>query len=136
MPNVILVENEYVTLKYLPEKKMLFHVFHKPSSGETLRHVLTTGMEAMQTYGISKWLSDDRLNGPMTDEDYQWGKTNVTRRAPDVGWKYWALVIPHDLIATESMARVLTEVWELGKLKAEVFPDVEAAMIWLESVGD
>ncbi len=136
MTNVTLVKNEYVTLQYIPGKAMLFHVCHKPISGQPLRDLLLTGLSALQEYGISKWLSDDRLNGPMTHEDYQWGREHITKAAPAYGWKYWALVIPQDLLATESMAPVLTEVWELGQLKAEVFADIESAMIWLESIKD
>ena len=69
MSETIILDNQYITIKFLPEKKMIYHTVHQPISGQDLRDALTTGFDALKSYGVSKWLSDERKNGPMSDED-------------------------------------------------------------------
>lgn len=131
MSEVVIIDNEYITLKYLPDKKMIYHTVHQPISGQPLRDMLLTGFNAIKEYGISKWLSDDRLNGPMSEEDRAWGSENINRRSMEAGWKYWALVVPQEIIAAGSMAPTMEAMFEY-ELRMMVFSDVESAFAWLD----
>jgi hypothetical protein len=131
MSDIIIVDNEYLSMSYLPEKKMVYHTVHKPYGGQILREALLAGLETLHKYGAHKWLSDERKNGPMTKEDQEWGRVNLNPRAVEIGWKYWALVVPEQLIAAGSMAPAIEEYYELG-MRMMVFSEVKEAIQWLD----
>ncbi len=135
MADVILIDNEYVTMKYLEDKKTIYHVVHKPIAGQPLRDMLLTGIEALEKYGVHKWLSDDRKNGPMPDDDRAWAEVNIDGHAGRVGWKYWALVVPQQIIAAGSMAPVIEFNFQRG-MRMMVFSDPDEAQEWLDQFED
>ncbi len=136
MSEVTIYDDEYITLNYLPDKKMLFHTVHKPVGGQPLRDALLAGYEAIQKYGISKWLSDDRKNGPMSQEDQEWGNENLNKQAPEIGWKYWALVVPEQVVAAGSMLPTIEALYQLGQLRVQVFSNTDEAVNWLDGFED
>jgi len=133
MSETIILDTPNITIRYLPDKKMIYHTVHQPFTGEPLREALTTGFDALQQYGVCKWLSDERKNGPMSEEDREWGHANLDARAMEAGWRYWALVVPEQVIAAGAMAPTMNTLFELG-LRMMVFSDVDAAFDWLEKV--
>ncbi|MBI5958597.1 MAG: hypothetical protein HY866_07680 [Chloroflexi bacterium] len=135
MSDIIIIDNEYISMSYLPDKKFVYHTTYKPVSGQILRDALLAGLETLQKYGAHKWLSDERKNGPMTREDQEWGRVNLNPRAVEIGWKYWALVVPEQLIAAGSMAPAIEEYYELG-MRMMVFSDVKEAIQWLDRFED
>jgi hypothetical protein len=136
MTDITVYDTEHITIKYLPDKKIIYHTVHKPiPSGQPLREALMCGFDMLQHYGASKWVSDDRLNGPMSVEDREWGHTNLNSRAMEAGWKYWALVVPEQLVAAGTMMPTITELFKLG-LRMMVFSKVEEAFKWIEQFED
>ncbi len=131
MSEIIVFDNEFITIRYLPEKKCIYHTVHQPISGQPLRDGLLTGYEALQHYGLAKWVSDDRKNGPMSEEDREWGSVNINQRSIEAGWKYWALVVPKEVVAAGAMIPTMEAMHKLG-LRMAVFSEVEAAFEWLE----
>lgn len=135
MPPIVIAETEYITLQYLPDKKLIYHTIHKPVGGQPLRDVLNKGTEALAQYGVCKWLSDDRKNGPLSKEDQEWGFNDWNRRTIKVGWKYWALVVPKALVDAGTMIPMINDVFALG-LRMMVFSDLDEAMAWLDEMED
>jgi hypothetical protein len=131
MSDIIILDNEYVSMSYLPDKKIVYHTVHKPISGQIMRDALSAGIETLQKYGAHKWLSDDRKNGPFSAEDRAWGAANLTSRALEIGWKYWALVVPEQMIAAGSMAPIIEANYERG-MRMMVFCEVKEAIHWLD----
>ena len=78
----------------MTDNKIVHHTIHAPVGGQTLRDALESGTAALAKYGACKWLSDDRKNGPLPEEEREWGFVDWNRRTMDAGWKYWALVVP------------------------------------------
>ncbi|PJF31778.1 MAG: hypothetical protein CUN51_02220 [Candidatus Thermofonsia Clade 1 bacterium] len=132
MQSITVVENKFISVQYLPDKKIIYHVIHQPISGQPLRDALNAGTEALQRYGATKWLSDDRENGPLPLEDAEWGFAVWQPRTIKLGWKYWALVVPEAIEAAGSMVSIMENLYELG-LRMRVFTDVEEALAWLDS---
>ena len=62
MSLITILDNEYVTLWYHPDKQIIHHQFHKFLYGQAFRDAMNAGTEAMKKYGAHKWLSDDRKN--------------------------------------------------------------------------
>src|SRR5688572_28215889 len=71
----IVFENELITVWCAPQLRLVSHQMHKVCYGTPLRDALRAGTAAMQRHGAVAWLSDDRMNGPLPDDDEQWGTT-------------------------------------------------------------
>jgi hypothetical protein len=131
MSPITIVDNEYITIEYLPDEKIIHHTIHKPVGGQPFRDALNAGTETLAKHGASKWLSDDRKNGPLSPEDIEWGFNDWNKRTIDLGWKYWAMVVPETSIAAGSLIPTIQALADLG-LRVRVFSDLEEAMEWLK----
>jgi hypothetical protein len=132
MPKATLIDNEYVTLWYHPETKIVHHQFHKYIYGQEFRNVLETGLKVFKEKGAQKWLSDDRNNSALPAEDGAWGQQDWTPRMLEAGWKYWAIVLPQKVIGQMNMQRFIEDNAGLG-LTMQAFTDPDEALKWLES---
>lgn len=134
MDEVVITDNEYITIKHIPEKGLIYHTVHQNISGETLREALLKGTAAMAAHEATcKWLSDDRKNGPLPPDDVKWGEEIWNAKTMAAGWKYWALVVPTEIVSAGAMAPVINNMFELG-LRMMVFDNVEAALKWLDEM--
>ncbi len=133
MPPQTIVDNPFVTLWYLPEKKIIHHQIHKFIFGKEFRDFLLAGTEAMKKNKATKWLSDDRANTVMSQEDVEWGKANWFPQTVAAGWKYWAIVQPEKVLAQMGMEKLVQDYAAAG-IKAKFFTDPDEAMKWLESL--
>lgn len=134
MAPVTIVENEYITVQYIPEKQMIYHTVHKPiTDTQLLKDALNAGTDALKKYGVYKWLSDDRKNGPLPPEVVEWGFEDWDPRTIAAGWRYWANVVPKELAAAGALMPVMEALFAMG-LRMMVFSDLETATAWLDSV--
>ncbi len=131
MSPLIIVDNEYITVQYLSDKKVIYHTIHMPVDGQPLKDALNAATDALAKYRACKWLSDDRKNGPLSEEFRAWGLKEWSPRAAAAGWKYWAMVVPTELAAAGSLVPAIEAYYELG-LRVMVFTDVEEATQWLD----
>jgi hypothetical protein len=125
------IENDFVTMRYHEDSGILEHQFHKHMWGETFRDALNKGVEALQKYGGSKWLSDDRANAALPQEDTDWGLNEWFPRAQKAGWKYWAIVLPEHVIGQMNMKRIISTYAAKGVV-TRIFDNPAAAMAWLK----
>lgn len=133
MSKTTVIDNDYATLWYHADNKIVHHQFHKFIHGEQFRGVLEKGLEIFKEYGATKWLSDDRLNSALPKEDGIWGLTDWNPRVFESGWKYWAVVMPDKVIGQTNMDYLMRENIERG-LTVKVFEDADEALDWLKSV--
>ncbi len=133
MSEITIIHNEYATLLYHPDTKIVHHTFHKPIGGDKFRDVLNMGAKTLQEHQAAKWLSDDRENTALSPEDTEWSKTNWFPRSINAGWKYWALVVPQDNLARMNLKEFVDSYYEQG-LRIMVFSEPQEAMEWLVSV--
>ena len=129
----VILDNEYATLWFHPESKIVHHKFHKFIHGEKFREVLEKGLEVFTDQGAIKWLTDDRLNSVMTKEDSMWVITDWNPRVIAAGWKYWAAVLPDKKLGQININWFVRGGQAQG-LQAQVFEDADEALKWLESV--
>jgi hypothetical protein len=134
MSSITIVDNEYITLQYLPDKKIIYHTVHKPIPDQPLKDAVNAGTEALKKYGACKWLSDDRKNGPVSPEIAEWGREDWNPRTIAAGWKYWANVVPEEVASAGALSPVIEALFELG-LRMMVFTDLAAAFEWLDRMG-
>jgi hypothetical protein len=68
-----IIDNEFVTLRYYPETKIVYHKSHKFFSGKDLRDALNKGTSLLKQHGACKWLSDDRDFSALDPDAREWG---------------------------------------------------------------
>ena len=132
MPKVTVLDNEFITLWYHPESKIIHHKFHKYIFGEAFREGLNTGWEVMKKYGAQKWLSDDRNNPVLDSADTEWNMAHWLPQVIEAGWKYWAIVQPEEFAAKYGLDALTKELADRG-ITVRIFNDPEKAMKWLEN---
>ncbi len=132
MAEQTVLDNEFVTLWYNPEKKVVHHHCKKFVYGQSFRDFLLKGTETMQKNHARKWLSDDRNNSLVRKEDMDWGQTNWFPQTLKAGWKYWAIVQPAKAIGQMNMETLVAQYAQAGVV-AKFFTDPDEAMKWLDS---
>ncbi len=132
MPKVTVYDSPTVTVWCIPEKKIVHHQIHKFVFGQEYRNFLNSGTEAMKKYKATKWLSDDRANTVMPQEDLDWGMANWFPQTMAAGWKYWAIVQPEKVLAQIGMENLVEQFGKAG-VKAKFFTEPDEAMKWLEA---
>ncbi|MBL8161204.1 MAG: hypothetical protein JNJ61_04405 [Anaerolineae bacterium] len=124
------VENEYVTLRHIQDKNYLYHTVHKPVDEAAFKASLDKGVALMGQHRIQKWLSDDRLNGPLSQDFSAWAIEDWIPRAIKAGWKYWANVVPVEIEAAGTLTPFMDVLHSMG-LRMMVFSKLEDAQDWL-----
>ena len=136
MNKVTIIDNEFITLWYHPEEKIVHHQFHKRSIfSKFLREALNKGTELLLENSASKWLSDDRNHAVLALEDTAWGYNEWFPKTKKAGWKYWALVQPELLIGKLELERFTSEYAKQG-VTVKCFSDVDEAFNWLKSIDE
>ena len=125
-----ILENNYASLWYYPKEKIIHHKFHKYIFGDMFREVMTKGADIFIEKGCTKWLSDDRNNWVLKQEDVDWGDVNWGPRVIKAGWKYWAIILPDKVIGKMNM-KILIDYYLKKGITIDIFEDVAEALQWL-----
>ena len=126
------IDNDFATLWYYPEDKIVHHQFHRFMYGQAFRDVIMKGADLFEQHGCNKWLSDDRGNPVLNPADKTWGDQHWQPRVLAAGWKYWGLVLPEKVLGQLSMERLAGEYRKLG-VEVQTFSDPDEALKWLRS---
>jgi hypothetical protein len=135
MPKETIIENEYATMWYYPEQKIVVHKIHKFIYGETFYKFLLTGTDLIIKNHARKWLSDDRDCPVLRQEDMDWGQTNWFPQTVKAGWKWWAIVKPEKAIGQMNLETLVSIYSKMG-ITAKFFTNPDDAMKWLEDQKD
>jgi hypothetical protein len=132
MPATTIRKDEFVTMFYYPESKILHHQMHKFFFGQTFRDIMNTATDVFQKYGVQKWLADDTAVTAWTKEDQEWGSSDWFPRALKSGWRYWAIIMPQNTLGQLAVKRV-AEKYAAHGIQTRTFSSVDEAKKWLES---
>jgi hypothetical protein len=130
MDKILLVDNSLITVWAYPGKGVIHHQMKVYCHGAEFRDGLSRGVEAMEQYRATKWLSDDRASGALPPEDDAWGVTVWFPRAKAAGWRRWAIVKPAKIIGQVYLDRISRMYAEHG-VEARMLADPDEAMRWL-----
>ena len=132
MPKETIIDNDYCSMWYYADKKIVHHQIHKFIFGQAFYDFLLTGTALIQNNHAKKWLSDDRHVPVLRAEDIEWGAANWFPQTQKAGWKFWAIVQPEKAVGKMTMQALLERYAKLG-ITAKFFTDLDEAMKWLES---
>lgn len=131
MPVIKIFDNEYISMSYHTDTKIIQHHYYPKLNSAFLRAGLDRGVELMQEYGATKWLSDNRETNAHSPEDTEWINNDWLPRAIAAGWKHWALVVPEAVAAQMNMTEFVEAFYNQG-VWVMVFTNPKEAMSWLE----
>ncbi len=126
-----LIHTSDAILRYYPEWKIVHHRFLRTAPSHAFREVLLKGLELLKDGRADKWLSDDRENKSLVEEDAAWVDEFFAPMAFATGWKCWAMLLPESSRAEMTLRR-LVRMTERTKLKFQVFVDDIMALDWLK----
>jgi hypothetical protein len=130
MQRQTLIETPFASLWYYPAERIVHHQIHKYIFGEALRELLTRGTAALREHGATKWVSDDRRNGALRNEDKEWADTLWKPATVAAGWKTWAVVPPETIVGLMNIRRIVQESRALG-VEVQFFSSGEDALAWI-----
>ena len=130
MPAITIINEPNRTLVYQPDAGVVHHTILGKLSSAEFRDLLTRGAECLEKNKATKWLSDDRKNGPISPDDATWGETVWGTRVLKAGFKFWAIVVPAHAVGSLQMRRFANEYRDRG-VAVEVFAELEPALKWL-----
>ncbi len=130
MAKLTILDNEFATLWYYTDTKIVHHQIKKYIYGNHLQELLNKGTETLQQNKAQKWLSDDRNNNALTSQDQEWANNIWFPNTAKVGWKYWALVQPEKVTGQLNMKKQANVVTN-GGVTVCTFNDPIEAMNWL-----
>jgi len=128
---ITLLENDYASLWYYPDSKIVHHKFIWPVSDESFRTVLITGLNLLKEHGAQKWLSDDRNNSILSAEDRAWAQDYWEPLAIKAGWKYWAVIPPIKARGNVNIQRLIEQLDIARNVAIKLFSDPDEAWQWL-----
>jgi hypothetical protein len=129
----VVLDNEWITIWYHPEVKIVHHQVHKAMRGQAFRTAISKGTETLLKYGATKWLSDDRHHYVLPQEDQEWSTTVWFPATQQAGWKFWAIVKPERAVADLYLRR-LAAGWSALGVVTELFTKPEPGFLWLKGV--
>jgi hypothetical protein len=132
MDKEVILENEFTTVFFYPTTKIIHHQFHKFTHGEEFRNALMKGTAIFENNRANKWLSDDRKNPVMKQEDMTWTKTEWRPEIIKAGLKYWAIVLPESTVGQMAINKIVKEYKNLG-VTLQLFTDPDEALMWLKT---
>lgn len=129
----IVFESEQMNVWCYPQLRIVSHQMLKPCHGRPFRDALRAGTAALQRHGAIGWLSDDRLNGPLPDDDEVWGNNIWFPATKAAGWQYWAMVLPDKAVGKLNVKRLIEGVRKRG-IESQMFTDPGPALDWLRQM--
>lgn len=72
------------------------------------------------------------MNGALPPTDLEWADKVWFPQTVKAGWKYWALVLPEEVIGQMNIKRHIKLYKDRG-ITVEVFRDPDEAIRWLEA---
>jgi hypothetical protein len=134
MSTITIFDNEKATLWLHPDSGIVHHKSKtRDISSDDFRNVLNQGCDLMKKNSATKWLGDDRAHGALSPEDAAWAEDDWRPRVLAAGWKYWAIVLPQNVIGHMDMKHFIDDAAKDG-VEVQVFWDPGQALAWLESV--
>jgi hypothetical protein len=132
MAKTVVHDTPSVTVWYHSDSNIVHSHVRKFVTGKEFQEFLMAGYGVLVKNRARKWLSDDRSNSVLRQEDVEWGNQNWLPKCVAAGWKYWAIVQPEKVLASAPMERLVEDFKGLG-ITSKFFSDPIAAMAWLET---
>lgn len=128
---MIIKETGSYLLEYLEEHETMIHTLKRNNSKEEWQDLLTTGTEFLQEKGLSKWISENKRNGRISEEGAVWINDLWLPRAIQAGWRTWAIVEPENFTSRLNQRKYKSSFLEMG-ITVSCFSRLTEAIKWID----
>jgi hypothetical protein len=132
MPPIVIRNDEYITMAYYTESKILYHQIHKFFFGQTFREIWNLQIDSFLKYKVRKVLADDTSVKAWVKEDQDWAEAHWFPRAVKSGWKYWAIVLPPNVTGSAAIKKLI-EKYSAHGIQTKVFTAINDGKNWLNT---
>ncbi len=127
---MIIKETDNYILAYLEESETMIHTLKTAVTIEVWQDILTTGLEFLKKHNLTKWISDNRKNGRISDEGADWIHNDWLPRAKEAGWRTWAVVEPENF-SSRLNQRMHKSPFLAEGINLAFFPNLRNALEWI-----
>ena len=132
MAKIEIFKNEQMSVFYLQDDKIIYHIMHGQVEGKPFRDAILAATDALMKNKACKWLSDDRLNPALKQADQSWILEVWQPKVLKAGWKYWAIIMPEEAIGKMRMSVMASQYAKLG-VTVNAFSSPDEGLKWLKS---
>lgn len=129
----VILDNEYATILCMPDDEIIYHCFKQFAEGDNFRTVMSTGADAFEKYGCTKWLSDDTKIGVYNSDDTNWGEVHFTPRVVKAGWTNWVIIMP-ERVAGKMRLKTVIEHFKSFGVTVDVYDDADEGYAFLANL--
>lgn len=129
----VLLENERATLALNPATQALELEWKKVHDTETYRLMYTKGVEFLNEYKVSRWISDIRNQGVVGPDNSKWMQTEILPKAKAAGLQKIAVVMDSDVFKKFYMKSIEKALDDSKHELLQYFGDKAAAEKWVTS---
>lgn len=126
----VVIDNEYVTLWYRPDGRIVHHRLHRFVVRRAFEEFLLAGVDLLLRHRAACWLSDDRANPVLAPDLQAWAREQWFPLARAAGWRHWAMLPPSSELGRWTTQRAVDEYAAAG-IEFRAFADEAAALDWL-----
>lgn len=129
----MLLEMEKADLRYNEETNAIELIWKKRHDEETYKTAFTKGLEFIEEYKATGWLSDIRNEGIVSPANSQWMQEEILPKAINLGLKRIAAVLKADVFQEFYVKNVTKQAQKSNQLM-KYFDNIEDANKWLTSI--
>jgi hypothetical protein len=137
MNEVIIVDESYVEVKYVPELSLIMIVWKGKFTYDEYKDAFIKGLDFQMNSGVkvSNFLSDIRNQGVVNPDSRKWFEQNALPRAVSQGLKRAAVVFDGNVFK-KYYINIILQATNKFKLPFKFFSSTEDAVAWLKSFED
>jgi len=128
----LVFENEFATLSYDTESRIVQSVVKQSIPVEKMKELLNKICETLKSRSATKLTTDARKTGILPPEFDEWRRKDWVPRMVRAGWKHWAPVFPPSVITQLHMKRLIKDFQDVG-IQVQPVTSPEEALQWLGS---
>ncbi len=137
MSETIILKEKYVTLSYLPERKLVMMVWYGALTKEQYQNAFNASLDFQQKamVPVYNFLSDIRKQGMVNPENRKWFETYAMPMALKQGLKRAAVVFDGTVFKKYYLNLIL-QTSNKFKFPLRLFNSIEEAYLWFDSFDD
>ncbi|MGV3538659.1 MAG: hypothetical protein ACO1OQ_02550 [Rufibacter sp.] len=120
-----------VTIKYDEEAGLGMAVWHGSLESADLREALLLCGHAVDRFGLTRWLADNRKMKAFKEEDKLWMVENLVPQLLASSLRRMATLVSEDEQHAAAVEYLVERAGELGDLRLHDFQEEDAALAWL-----
>lgn len=129
---MVYFDQPWLTIHWDEPTQVIWLEWKGYAEGAEFRSSLEQGLLLMRKMGASRWLTDLRRAGPVSQADQKWGNEDWFPRVTAAGLRFMAMVSPQSAVSRLSMKQILNRVNGTPVISAH-FDNLPEAWEWLRS---